>query len=196
MFRLVNIPPNPCRLEVTTSGFATFSQDVEVKNSIPIQVNATLALAGASTTVTVAGAAEALGTDPSAHVDVDRTLMQRLPYIDPAGGLSQAITFTTGGVSADGNGFFHPLGDHAQAAFLIDGQPITDQQNKLMSTQLPVSAIQSMEVTTGMPSAEFGDKSSLIAQMTTRRVWAPEAKSSAMSMLPMALSGRRAGISL
>jgi hypothetical protein len=167
-FRLTNLPPNPYRLEVKAAGFSDYFQDVDIKNAIPVSVKVALALAGAITTVTVAGAAEALETDPSAHVDVDRSLMQKLPFVDPGGGLSQAITFTTGGVSADGNGFFHPLGDHAQAAFLIDGQPITDQQNKLMSTQLPTSAIQSMEVTTGTPSAEFGDKSSLIAQVTTR----------------------------
>jgi hypothetical protein len=82
--------------------------------------------------------------------------------------LSQAIIYSTGGVAADGNGFFHPLGDHAQAAFVIDGQPITDQQSKFFSTQIPTSAIQSMEVTTGTPSAEFGDKTSLVAQVTTR----------------------------
>ena len=82
--------------------------------------------------------------------------------------MSQAITYSTGGVAADGNGFFHPLGDHAQASFVVDGQPISDQQSKVFSTQLPTSAIQSMEVTTGTPDAEFGDKSSLVAQITTR----------------------------
>src|SRR5579862_8306175 len=168
VFRLSNIPPNPYHLQATASGFSTFTQEVVVRNSIPIQVRATLAVAGAQTTVNVEGAAEALETDPSAHVDVDRTQMLKLPAFDPAGGLSQAIVYSTGGVAADGNGFFHPLGDHAQVSFLIDGQPISDQQNKLMSTQLPTSAIQSMEVTTGTPTAEFGDKSSLIAQITTR----------------------------
>ena len=73
----------------------------------------------------------------------------KLPAFDPAGSLSQAITYSTGGVAADGNGFFHPLGDHAQVSFVIDGQPISDQQSKVFSTQLPTSAIQSMEVTTG-----------------------------------------------
>ncbi len=82
--------------------------------------------------------------------------------------MSQAITYSTGGVAADGNGLFHPLGDHAQTSFVIDGQPISDQQSKVFSTQLPTSAIQSMEVTTGTPDAEFGDKSSLVAQITTR----------------------------
>ena len=167
-FRLTNIPANPYRLEVTAAGFNVFAQNVDIKNSIPVPVKATLAVAGSTTTVVVQGAAEALETDPSAHVDVDRTQLLKIPAFDPAGGLSQAIVYSTGGVAADGNGFFHPLGDHAQAAFLIDGQPISDQQSKVFSTQLPTSAIQSMQVTTGTPDAEFGDKTSLVAQITTR----------------------------
>ena len=94
--------------------------------------------------------------------------MLKIPAFDPADGLSQAITYSTGGVAADANGFFHPLGDHAQVSFVIDGQPISDQQSKVFSTQLPTSAIQSMELITGAPQAEFGDKSSLVDQITTR----------------------------
>jgi hypothetical protein len=167
-FRLVNVPPNPYRVEITAPGFSAFSQDVDIRNSIPVQLKAMLAVAGSQTTVTVEGAAEALENQPSAHVDVDRSLILKLPAFDPAGGLSQAITFSTGGVVADGNGLFHPVGDHSQTSFVIDGQPISDQQSKIFSTQLPVSAIQSMEVVTGTPSAEFGDKTSLIAEITTR----------------------------
>ena len=167
-FRLVNLPPNPYHLEVKASGFAVFSQDVDIRNAIPVQVKATLAIAGGNTTVTVEGAAEALENDASAHVDVDRTLILKMPAFDPSGGLSQAITMSTGGVAADGNGLFHPVGDHSQTSFVIDGQPISDQQSKIFSTQLPPSAVQSMEVITGTPSAEFGDKTSLVAQITTR----------------------------
>jgi Carboxypeptidase regulatory-like domain len=167
-FRLGNLPPNPYHLEVRASGFSVFSQEIDIKNSVPVRITATVSLAGANTTVTVEGVGEALENDPSAHVDVDRSQMLKLPAFDPGGGLSQAIVYSTGGVAADANGFFHPLGDHAQTSFIIDGQPISDQQSKLFSTQLPTRAIQSMEATTGTPSAEFGDKSSLIAQITTR----------------------------
>jgi Carboxypeptidase regulatory-like domain len=168
-FRFSNIPPNPYHLEVSAPGFAVFSQDVSIRSAVPIQVNAKLLLAGAQATVNVAGmGADMLEVDPSAHTDTDRTLITKLPTFDPAGGLSQAITYSTGGVAADGNGLFHPLGDHAQSTFMVDGQPITDQQSKVFSTQLPTSAIQSMEIVTGTPDAEFGDKSSLIANITTR----------------------------
>jgi len=95
-------------------------------------------------------------------------MMMKLPEFDPAGGLSQAITLGTGGVAADANGMFHPVGDHSQTSFVIDGQPISDQQSKVFSTQLPESAIESMAIVTGTPEAEFGDKTSLVAQITTR----------------------------
>jgi len=167
-FHLTNIPQNTYHLDVTAPGFAPFSQEVVIRNAVRIPIKATLAVAGAVTSVTVEGAAEALENDPSAHVDVDRNQLEKLPLTDPGGGLSQAIVYSSGGVAEDGNGSFHPLGDHAQVTFVIDGQPISDQQSKVFSTQLPVSAIQSMELTTGTPSAEFGDKTSLVAQVTTR----------------------------
>ena len=168
VFRLGNLPPNRYHLEVKAPGFNQFSQDIDIRNAVPVQVKATLALASEATSVTVEAAAEALEVDPSAHVDADRSLIQKLPSGDPGGGLSQAIVYSTGGVAADANGFFHPVGDHAQVSFVIDGQPISDQQSKVFSTQLPTSAIQSMEMTTGTPNAEFGDKTSLVAQATTR----------------------------
>jgi hypothetical protein len=167
-FQLVNIPPNQYHLEIRAPGFAVYSQDVTIRNSLPLQVRATPAVAGSNTTVNVEAAAEALEIDPSAHVDAHRGQLAKIPALDPGAGLSQAIVYSTGGVAADGNGFFHPLGDHVQVGFVIDGQPISDQQSKVFSTQLPVSAVQSMDLTTGSPNAEFGDKTSLVAQVTTR----------------------------
>jgi len=168
-FRISNIPPNPYHLEAALTGFSVFTQDVSVRNAVPVRVDITLAVSGSHTTVTVESAgADMLEVNPSAHVDTDRSLINKLPTVDPGAGLSQAIVYSTGGVAADGNGFFHPLGDHAQVSFVIDGQPISDQQSKVFSTQLPSSAVESMEIVTGSPNAEFGDKTSLVANITTR----------------------------
>jgi hypothetical protein len=167
-FRFNNIPLNPYQLSAEAEGFSPVSEQVDVRSSVPLTENLAVKVAGASTTVTVEGAATLLEQNPSAHVDVDRSQLTKIPVFDPGAGLSEAIVYSTGGVAADANGFFHPLGDHAQVSYVIDGQPISDQQSKLFSTQLPTSAIQSMEATTGTPAAEFGDKSSLIADITTR----------------------------
>ena len=168
-FRFLNIPPNSYHIEVAAPGFSSYTSDVAIRNSIPIQLTATLKLAGSVTEVTVeSGGADLIENIPTAHVDVDRNLITKLPSTNPGSGLSDAITYSTGGVAADANGSFHPEGDHAEVAFILDGQPISDQQSKVFSTQLPTSAIQSMELTTGTPAAEFGDKTSLVAQITTR----------------------------
>lgn len=78
------------------------------------------------------------------------------------------MTLSSPGVVADSNGLFHGLGDHAQNSFSLDGQAITDQQSKVFSNQLPTDAIQSLEVISGAPPAEFGDKTSLVIKATTR----------------------------
>src|SRR5947209_14609969 len=83
-------------------------------------------------------------------------------------GLSEAITMLAPGVVNDSNGFFHPLGDHAGYSIQIDGQPINDQFSKTFSTQLPLNAFQSTELTTGFPGAEYGEKTSLVVNATTR----------------------------
>ena len=168
-FRLVNIPPDPYHLEIKAANFAVFSQDVAIRNALPVEMKAILQLAEGKTTVTVeASGAAMLEVTSSDHTDSDRSLIDKLPSFDPGGGLSQAITYTTGGVVADSNGFFHPQGDHAQTSYVVDGQPISDQQSKAFSTQMPENAFQNMEMITGSATAQYGDKTSLVVEATTR----------------------------
>ena len=60
------------------------------------------------------------------------------------------------------------MGDHAENSFSVDGQPITDQQSKVFSNQIPVDSIESLEVIPGAPPAEYGDKTSVVINVTTR----------------------------
>lgn len=167
-FRLTNIPPNQYQLQISISGFQPFEKDLAVRSAVPIQVNAALALASSNETVTVAASSNiALENIPAPHTDLDQSLLTNLPVSTNGQGLSDAITLTVGGVVADSNGFFHPQGDHGETSYVIDGQPITDQQTKTFSTQFPPDAFQSLELITGAPNAEYGDKTSLIVNATT-----------------------------
>jgi hypothetical protein len=78
------------------------------------------------------------------------------------------VTLSSPGIAADSNGLFHGLGDHASNSFSLDGQPITDQQSKVFSNQIPIDSVQSMEVIEGAPPAEYGDKTSVVVVVTTR----------------------------
>lgn len=168
MFRFSNVPMNEYQLSVTMSGFASASQHVDVRSTLPIALTVPLKLAGEATTVTVEAAGAQVETDTSTHQDVDRSTFLKLPTFDPGGALNQAITLSTGAVAADANGFFHPVGDHADTSYMIDGQPITDQQSKTFSTQIPLNALQNMQLVTGAVNAEYGDKTSLVVNATTR----------------------------
>ncbi len=168
-FSLPNVPFNPYHLAVTATGFVQTAEDVEVRSVVPLSVKVTLQVSGANTTVTVeAGAADLLENDPTFHSDIDKALFDKIPLESASSSLSSLVTLSTPGIAADSNGLFHGLGDHAENSFSVDGQPITDQQSKVFSNQIPVDSIESMEVISGAPPAEYGGKTSVVIVATTR----------------------------
>jgi hypothetical protein len=99
---------------------------------------------------------------------VDRDLFDKIPLESQSSSVSSLVTLATPGIAADSNGLFHGMGDHAENSFSVDGQPITDQQSKVFSNQIPMDSIQSLEVISGAPPAEFGEKASVVINVTTR----------------------------
>jgi Carboxypeptidase regulatory-like domain/TonB-dependent Receptor Plug Domain len=166
-YQFNNLPLNPYHLVVNAPGFSAFSADVSVRSSVPVTPAIALQIGGASTTVTVSGG-DLVENDSSLHTDLDRNLIEKLPLESSSSSVSSLVTLSSPGVAADSNGLFHGLGDHASNSFSVDGQPITDQQSKVFSNQIPSNSIQSIEVIAGAPPAEFGGKTSLVIQVTTR----------------------------
>ena len=168
-FRFANVPFNPYHFSVKAAGFEDFSQDAEVRSLVTLNLSVGMKLAGSATTITVEGnGGDLVENDSTFHTDVDRELFNKLPLESSSSSVSSLVTLTTPGVAADSNGLFHGLGDHASNSFSVDGQPITDQQSKIFSNQIPSDSIQSLEVISGAPPAEFGDKTSLVIKVTTR----------------------------
>jgi hypothetical protein len=167
-FSLPNVPFNPYHLTVTAAGFVQTSRDVDIRSLVPMNVSITLHV-GSTTSVTVeAEASDLLENDPTFHSDIDKNLFDKIPLESASSSLSSLVTLSTPGIAADSNGLFHGLGDHAENSFSVDGQPITDQQSKVFSNQLPVDSIESMEVISGAPPAEYGGKTSVVIVATTR----------------------------
>src|SRR6202521_1326232 len=168
-FRFVNVPFNTYHLVVKAPGFSSYTQDVDVRSSVPAAVEISLKVGTTSENITVeASGADLVETESTPHTDIDRDLFDKLPLESASSALSSLVTLASPGVVADSNGLFHGLGDHAENSFSVDGQPITDQQSKVFSNQLPVDSVQSMEVISGAPPAEYGDKTSLVIKVTTR----------------------------
>jgi hypothetical protein len=167
-FAFSNVPFNPYRITATANGFARLSQNFEIRSVVGINLKLVLQIAAADQTVTVEASGDLVETDPTFHTDVDRDLFIKVPMESQSSSLSSLVTATTPGVSADSNGLFHGLGDHASNSFSVDGQSITDQQSKVFSNQIPAESIQSIEVISGAPPAEYGGKTSLVIVATTR----------------------------
>ncbi|MGA2808972.1 MAG: TonB-dependent receptor [Terracidiphilus sp.] len=163
-----NVPFNPYRLGVSANGFAPLSRSFEIRSVVGTSLKIVLQVAGTSQTVTVEASGDLVETDPTFHTDVDRDLFIKVPMESESSTLSSLVTATTPGVAADSNGLFHGLGDHASNSFSVDGQSITDQQSKVFSNQIPSNSIQSIEVISGAPPAEYGGKTSLVIVATTR----------------------------
>ena len=167
-FSFPNVPFNPYHMTVTATGFAQYAQDVDIRSALGVNVKVSLAVATSTDTVTVEAGADLVENDPIGHTDVDRGLFDKIPLESQSSSVSSLVTLSAPGVAADSNGLFHGLGDHASNSFSVDNQPITDQQSKIFSNQIPVDSIQSLEVIPGAPPAEYGGKTSLVIVATTR----------------------------
>ena len=167
-FRFFNLPFNPYTVTVTSNSFTPSVRHVDVESGLPINLPVSLSIQSSNSVVEVEAAPDLIETDPHFHTDIDRSTIDRLPVESPTSELSSIVTELSPGVAADSNGLLHGLGDHNEVSFSIDGQPITDQQSKVFSNQIPAAAIQSLEVIEGAPPAEYGDKTSLVIVGTTR----------------------------
>ncbi len=168
-FTIPNVPFNPYHLSVSGQGFAAYSQDIDVRSTVPLSLNIALKVAGSAESVTVEANGDDLIENTSTfHTDVDRGLFDKLPLESQSSSLSSLVTLSSPGIAADSNGLFHGMGDHAENSFMVDGQPITDQQSKVFSNQIPLDSVASLEVIAGAPPAEFGEKTSVVINATTR----------------------------
>src|ERR1700736_6691031 len=141
-FRFTNVPFNPYHMVVTAEGLAPYTQDVEVRSTVPTNAQISLKVGSDETSVTVeANGGDLVENESTFHTDVDRALFDKLPLESASSSVSSLITLTTPGVAADSNGLFHGMGDHAENSFSVDGQPITDQQSKVFSNQIPLDSI-------------------------------------------------------
>ena len=163
-----HLEPGEYEFTAEARSFQTNQQKVTVHPGESVHLTISLKLETVAAQVTVAEGAADIGSLNVAETEVGSGLLQNLPSESVNAALSSILTLATPGVAADSNGVFHPLGEHAETSFSVDGQPISDQQSRIFSNQISASTIQEMRTIQGAPPAEFGDKTSLIVEATTR----------------------------
>ncbi len=167
-FCFSRLQPGDYELTAQAPGFIAKRQKVLVHPGESVRLTLSLKIETTAQEITVAEGASDVTSLNVAQTQIGAGLISNLPSESVNAALSSVLTLATPGVAADSNGVFHPLGEHAETSFSVDGQPIADQQSRIFSNQISASAIQEMRTLQGAPPAEFGDKTSLIVEATTR----------------------------
>lgn len=164
-FTFFNIPFNDYHLEVFAPGLNALHQTVELRTSLPLDLEIALKPGGA--VVAVEETLSIVEDHPSTHLDIDKSTIEKMPAAVQSRAL-ESILLTTPGFIPDENGRFHFRGSHGQATYVIDGIPVSDQMQATFSNSLDPAQVESMEVITGGISAEYGGKPVAVINMTTK----------------------------
>jgi hypothetical protein len=167
-FQLANIPLDTYELRVDFDGFAPYTQRLDLRTSVPVEVSAVLQLATQLASVTVMPEPVLLDTSSAGtRNQVSLTRIEQLPAAVGSRGLED-ILVTFPGFAKNANGAIHPRGAHNQMTFVIDGLQISDQLTGAFANALDAGIVQSAELVTSNVPAEFGSKVSGVAVVTTR----------------------------
>ncbi len=168
-FSVKNIPFHTYQVTVTRAGFQPFQETVSVRSVVTLQMKVRLQLAAATDSVTVV-AEQSLLVDPEetgTHVQMNQTDIDKLTRQGGSRGL-EAVIVTFPGFAQNANGAIHPRGAHNQMTYVVDGMPISDQLTGSFGNTLDPNIVQTVELFTGNVPAEYGNKVSAVANVTTR----------------------------
>ncbi|MDQ2975371.1 MAG: TonB-dependent receptor [Acidobacteriota bacterium] len=168
-FKLVNVPFNTYKVQAEAVGFQTTEHSVDLESTIPLNLDLSLALSGATANVTVtADNAAVLEQDrTSSDTDLNQSILERPMGASPSRAIESMVASAPGFVTDD-NGRMHPRGSESQVQYVVDGVPVTDNMSAIFSTSLDARTLRTVEVLTGGIPAEFGDKLAGVINVNTR----------------------------
>ena len=167
-FQVANVPLDSYELRVEFPGFAPHIRQIDLRTSVPVEIEVMLDLAAQSTSVTVMPD-EALidTTSAGTRTQISMSQIEQLPAPLGSRGL-ESVLVTFPGFSQNANGAIHPRGAHNQMTFVVDGLAISDQLTGAFANSLDAGVVQTAELMTGNVPAEFGSKVSGVAVLTSR----------------------------
>lgn len=168
-FEIRNIPFHTYSVTIASEGFEPHEETVSLRSNVPYEMIVRLAPAGVRESITVAAAGELL-VDPEetgTHVQMNQGDIEKLALQAGNKGL-ESIIVSMPGFAQNANGAIHPRGAHNQMTFVIDGMPVSDQLTGAFANAVDPNIVQTVELFTGNVPAEYGNKVSAVANITTR----------------------------
>ena len=157
------------RLRVERSGFAVFTDSLEIRSAIPFAFAAKLSIAAPTTSVVVKDSDTLIdpyrtGTIYRIGTDMIETRVSSLP-----GRSLQDLINTQPGWLYEGNAVLHPRGSEYQTQFVLDGIPLTDNRSPSFGPEIGADDLDSMSVFTATFPAEYGRKMGGVVELNTAR---------------------------
>jgi len=169
-FVFSNVPLQTYTLTIEKAGFSTETRTVALRSNVPVSLDIELRLAGQVIRMDVSETESGVLVQPEVtgtRADLSASEFARIPSQAGNRGL-ESVLLSFPGFAANANGAIHPRGAHNQMTFVIDGMPISDQLTGSFANAVDPSIVQNIELYTGNIPAEFGNKISGVAVITTR----------------------------
>ncbi|HNY42664.1 MAG TPA: TonB-dependent receptor plug domain-containing protein, partial [Bryobacteraceae bacterium] len=157
-------------LSVVKDGFTPEKRSVSLRSNVPVNLEVALRLEDHVVSIDVSASGSSVLIDPEStgtHTELNQGSIGRLPTAPAARGL-EGVLLSMPGFAANANGAIHPRGAHNQMTFVVDGMPISDQLTGAFANAVDPSVVESVELYTGNVPAEFGNKVSGVAVVTTQ----------------------------
>ncbi len=165
-----NFPFHNYDLSIAKPGFTPEKRSVSIRSNVPVFVEVLLKLEDHVVSVDVSASGTSVLVDPDStgtHTELNQGSIGKMPTAPSARGL-EGVLLTMPGFAANANGAIHPRGAHNQMTFVVDGMPISDQLTGAFANAVDPSVVESVELYTGNVPAEFGNKVSGVAVVTTQ----------------------------
>jgi hypothetical protein len=163
------LPFGVYRLRIEHSGFAVFTESVQIRSAIPLTFTAKLSIASASSSVVVKDSDTLIdpyrtGTINRIGTDMIETRVSSLP-----GRSLQDLVNTQPGWLYEGNAVLHPRGSEYQTQFVVDGIPLTDNRSPSFGPEIGANDVESLSIYTATFPAEYGRKMGGVVEVNTVR---------------------------
>jgi hypothetical protein len=161
------LPYGIYQLEINQPGFATISESVEIRSSIPTEHAVQLKVSPVNQSVTVSAANTLIDPDQAGSVSqIGSDLIQDRVSSVPGRSLQDLVNSQPGWLY-EGNAVLHPRGSEYQTQFVVDGIPLTDNRSPSFGPEIEADDVQSMSIYTAGIPAEYGRKMGGVVEVNT-----------------------------
>jgi hypothetical protein len=163
------LPYGIYQLEVRQPGFASTSEGVEIRSSIPAERTIQLKVSLVSESVTVTAPDTLIDPDQAGAISqIGSDVIQNRLSSVPGRSLQDLVNSQPGWLY-EGNAVLHPRGSEYQTQFVVDGIPLTDNRSPSFGPAIDADDVQSLSIYTAGIPAEYGRKMGGVIEVNTLR---------------------------